>query len=157
MVALGQAYAPSTTLIDLPRRCHLTYEDDASEPALSQLISLVPQDLWGAQLALQLLAQRTRGAANEFDAYMQLLPARFTGVPLFYSAEAMKILGQYPPVSEQVNKRCRFLLSFTRDHLARAHVAAEVFCGQTIDSGSFGAPAEYPKKLGTGLLHRMAL
>ena len=39
----------------------------------------------------------------------------------------------------QVNKRCRFVLSFSRDQLARADVAAEVFHGQQIDSGSFGA------------------
>jgi len=39
----------------------------------------------------------------------------------------------------QVNKRCRFVLSFSRDQLARAEVAAEVFNGQQVDSGSFGA------------------
>ena len=135
---LPQACAASATLIDLPRRCHLTYEEDACEPALLRLIDSVPADLWGARLALQVrapaaaasgarggvracrapgsradacpaaprtaqvLAQRALGEQSAFSAYLQTLPARFSGIPLFFSAEAMKILGQYPPVSEQV-------------------------------------------------------
>jgi hypothetical protein len=39
----------------------------------------------------------------------------------------------------QVNERCRFALSFSQDHLARADVASEVFHGQQVDSDSFGA------------------
>ena len=39
----------------------------------------------------------------------------------------------------QVDERCHFALSFSRDHLARADVAAEVFHGQQVDSDSFGA------------------
>ncbi len=53
---LLQACAASATLIDLPRRCHLTYEEDACEPALLRLIDRVPADLWGARLALQVRA-----------------------------------------------------------------------------------------------------
>ena len=87
---------------------------------------------------LQVLAHRARGPDSPFNAYLQLLPARFEGMPIFFGAEAMSVLRQYPPVSEQANKRCRFLLTFTREQLARPEVAAQVFGGQTIDSGSFG-------------------
>lgn len=43
---------PGTRLIELPRACHLTY-DDASDPRLLALVEQVPDELWGAKLALQ--------------------------------------------------------------------------------------------------------
>lgn len=39
-------------LIELPRSCHLTY-DESSDPRVLQLIQQVPEELWGAKLALQ--------------------------------------------------------------------------------------------------------
>lgn len=39
-------------LIELPRSCHLTY-DESSDPRVLQLIQQVPDELWGAKLALQ--------------------------------------------------------------------------------------------------------
>jgi hypothetical protein len=36
----------------LPRSCHLTY-DESSDPRVLQLIQQVPEELWGAKLALQ--------------------------------------------------------------------------------------------------------
>lgn len=85
-----------------------------------------------------MLAHRAKGPDSPFSAYLQMLPARFEGMPIFFSAEAMSVLRQYPPVFVQANKRCRFLLSFSQEQLARPEVAAQVFGGQTIDSGSFG-------------------
>ena len=41
-------------LISLPRRLQLTY-DAGSDAALLALISRVPEELWGAKLALQVL------------------------------------------------------------------------------------------------------
>lgn len=39
-------------LVELPASCHLTY-DAAADPKLIALISQVPEELWGAKLALQ--------------------------------------------------------------------------------------------------------
>jgi hypothetical protein len=39
-------------LVELPRSCHLTY-DESSDPRLLQLIQQVREELWGAKLALQ--------------------------------------------------------------------------------------------------------
>lgn len=39
-------------LVELPRSCHLAY-DESSDPRVLQLIQQVPEELWGAKLALQ--------------------------------------------------------------------------------------------------------
>lgn len=44
-----------TRLIQLPRSCHLTY-DESSDPRVLTLIQQVPEELWGAKLALQVRA-----------------------------------------------------------------------------------------------------
>lgn len=41
-----------TRLIELPRSCHLTY-DESTDPRVLSLIQQVPDELWGAKLALQ--------------------------------------------------------------------------------------------------------
>lgn len=43
---------PGVRLVQLPRACQLSY-DEASDPRLLALISQVPEELWGAKLALQ--------------------------------------------------------------------------------------------------------
>jgi hypothetical protein len=50
---------PGTRLIELPRSCHLTY-DESSDPRVLSLIQQVPDELWGAKLALQVRC-RCRG------------------------------------------------------------------------------------------------
>lgn len=45
---------PGTRLIELPRSCQLTY-DESSDPRVLNLIQQVPEELWGAKLALQVL------------------------------------------------------------------------------------------------------
>ncbi len=49
-----QACEAGERLISLPRQLQLTY-DGRSSPALLQLISRVPEELWGARLALQVM------------------------------------------------------------------------------------------------------
>ncbi len=43
---------PGTRLIELPRSCMLTY-DESADPRVLALIQQVPEELWGAKLALQ--------------------------------------------------------------------------------------------------------
>ena len=47
-----QACKSGELLVSLPRSCQLSY-DGSTEPNLLQLISKVPDELWGAKLALQ--------------------------------------------------------------------------------------------------------
>lgn len=52
---------PGARLIFLPSACHLTYGQGQDDPRLLALIDRVPAELWGAKLALQLIAQRCVG------------------------------------------------------------------------------------------------
>lgn len=55
-------HAPGARLIELPASCHLTYDGEA-DPKLLALIDQVPEELWGAKLALQVrgcLLRKTR-------------------------------------------------------------------------------------------------
>ena len=88
-------------LISLPQACHLTYGGPATDPRLLALIEQVPAELWGAKLALALLAQRLAGGASPFAAYIAALPVGVQGLPMFFPGDALAAL-QYPPVTEQV-------------------------------------------------------
>lgn len=61
----------------------------------------VPSELWGARLALALLAQRVLGAESPFAPYIANLPLGFPGLPMFFPKPALDAL-QYPPVLAQV-------------------------------------------------------
>ncbi len=50
-----QACKAGDRLVHLPAHCQLTYGDNTS-PELMSLIEKVPQELWGAKLALQVHA-----------------------------------------------------------------------------------------------------
>ena len=52
---------------------------------------------------VQLLAERLAGSASHFAPYVRSLPVGVEGLPMFFSAPAMKALEQYPPVSVQVH------------------------------------------------------
>ena len=52
---------------------------------------------------VQLLAERLAGGASHFAPYVRSLPVGVEGLPMFFSASAMKALEQYPPVSVQVH------------------------------------------------------
>lgn len=148
--------ASGTQLIMLPSALHLTYSEDPqtstssgsstscsegtppTPPTLRALIRQVPQELWGGKLALQLLAQRALGNGSLWAPYIRNLPVGFAGVPMFFGGEELGAL-QYPPVVEQVKKRCRWLLSFAGGALGEVAKGAEhPFQGAHIDANALG-------------------
>jgi len=56
---------------------------------------------------------------------------------MFFDGEALSML-QYPPVSEQVTKRCRFLLQFSKRIASQPTQAAAVFDGICVDANTLG-------------------
>lgn len=124
-------------LVTLPPAAHLTY-GAATDPNLLDLIARVPEELWGAKLALQLLAKRLEGGAGSHDSYVRALPRGFPGLPMFFPPEAVQAL-EYPPVTSQITRRCRWLLGFSADVLAPARGAAgDPFGGALVDAGALG-------------------
>ncbi|GFR48096.1 hypothetical protein Agub_g9781, partial [Astrephomene gubernaculifera] len=124
-------------LILLPPSLHLTYgpQDD---PRLLSLIDKVPKDLRGAKLALQLLAQRVRGSDSPFAEYIAHLPKGVSGIPMFFSKRAIQLI-DYPPVSEQVKKRCKWLYDFSQQVLSKLPGTPEdPFGGVPIDINALG-------------------
>lgn len=69
-----------TPLISLPTRLQLTYDQHTTPASLLRLIKKVPDELWGAKLALQLLAQRAQGEQSLWAPYIRNLPVGFAGV-----------------------------------------------------------------------------
>eukprot|EP00775_Hariotina_reticulata_P007813 gene7813-8010_t len=137
LVATQDMTTPGTRLIELPRRCQLTY-DESTDPRVLGLIQQVPDELWGAKLALQVLVQRVAGAQSPFATYISQLPVGVSGVPMFFPREALEAL-EYPPVVEQVKKRARWLNRFSIDMLSKLPgTAADPFDGVTVDINSMG-------------------
>ncbi|CAK0785800.1 hypothetical protein CVIRNUC_009011 [Coccomyxa viridis] len=125
-------------LVNLPAHCQLTYGEHTT-PELMRLIEKVPQEFWGAKLALQILQERTLGTASFFRHYISNLPVAVPGIPLFYTQEAVKALEEYPPLSQQVKKRCRWLLTFAEGELAELPGRPDdPFGGQRIDGNTLG-------------------
>ncbi len=121
----------------LPSTCHLTYGAN-DDPRLLSLIDKVPDDLWGAKLALQLLYHRLRGADSPFSTYVANLPKGVSGIPMFFSKQALELI-DYPPVSQQVQKRCRWLFSFSKQVLGQLPGTAEdPFGGVLVDINALG-------------------
>jgi len=109
--ALGPI-AKGALVVSLPHNLQLA-QDPVSDPeSLTQLIQLVPKELWGGRLALKLLYERYRGDESPFAPYISSLPVGFPGVPIFWSKAELDAL-EYPPVSSQVVKRCRWLVEFS--------------------------------------------
>jgi len=131
--------------------------------ALASLAGDIPAELWGARLALALLRERALGrgqggdggqagatapapapapassassAPSPFAAYVEALPAAFPGVPLFFAPEAVDAL-DYPPVAEQVKRRCRWLHGYGSRHL-ETDAARAAFGGARVDVGALG-------------------
>jgi len=134
----SQACPAGTPLIILPPSLHLTYDNAITDPRLLALIAQVPTELWGAKLALQLLAHRLQGDASPFEPYIANLPQGFPGLPMFFPPDAVQALS-YPPVTEQVKRRCRWLLNFSKDVLAPLPgTQADPFEGVAIDANALG-------------------
>ena len=104
-------------------------------PGDTDLIDRVPAELWQARLGLSLLRQRGKGAHSAFAPYIELLPSVHHGVPMFFDGDTLGLL-QYPPLVEQVKKRCRFLIEFSK-HIDPA-AAQAVFSNHTIDANALG-------------------
>ncbi|KAF8068228.1 SETD3 [Scenedesmus sp. PABB004] len=137
LVATQAVEQPGARLIELPRRCQLTY-DESSDPRLLALVAQVPDELWGAKLALQLLAQRVAGGGSAFAPYVAQLPVGVAGVPMFFARDALEAV-EYPPVVEQVKRRGRWLHRFALDVLAKLPgTPADPFDGVAVDTNSLG-------------------
>ena len=98
-------------LISLPSGLQLSQDTSTDPASLTELIELVPKELWGGKLALKLLFERYRGDESPYATYVSNLPVGFPGIPIFYAKDALDAL-EYPPVSSQVVKRCRWLAEF---------------------------------------------
>jgi histone-lysine N-methyltransferase SETD3 len=118
-------------LVLLPASCQLTYSSASLPRKLQRLMHAVPEQLWAARLGLVLLQHRLMREDSHFAAYVELLPQRFSS-PLFWPASAIEAL-QYPPLSEQVKRRCRFLARFASVELASAD-----FSGARVDADALG-------------------
>ena len=134
----ARAASPGDVLVSLPLACQLTYVEEALPPALRSLLAQVPAELWGARLGLVLLEERAKGSASRFAPFVDLLPAAFRGVPSFFAADAVAAL-QYPPVTEEVKRRSRWMLRFAAGPLAAASAAQPApFAGATVDANALG-------------------
>ena len=106
-----------------------------SADAVTSLASAVPAELWGARLALGLLAHRAAGPASPVAPYLAALPATFS-TPLFFSPAAVRAV-QYAPLVAQIDKRARWVAAFARQHLADLgrDGRPDPFNGVTVDAG----------------------
>lgn len=134
----ARAASTGDVLVSLPAACQLTYVDEAVSPALRGLMSQIPAELWGARLGLVLLEERAKGKASRFAEFVDLLPRAFVGVPTFFAADAIQAL-QYPPVTEEVKRRSRWMLAFASGPLAAAAaLQPPPFAGATVDANALG-------------------
>lgn len=124
-------------LIELPASCQLTYSAESTDPKLLALIDQVPNELWGAKLALQLLAQRVAGPDSMFATYVAMLPRGFDGVPMFFGKAGIDAI-EYAPVSFQVKKRCKWLYDFSQVLAKLPGTPADPFSGAVMDINALG-------------------
>lgn len=134
----ARAAAPGDVLVSLPEACQLSYNEAALPAPLRSLVAQVPAELWTMRLGLVLLNERAKGEASRFSPYVDLLPSVFRGVPTFFGGDVLAAI-QYPPVTEQVKRRCRWLLSFASGPIANAAAEeAPPFAGATVDANALG-------------------
>ena len=87
---------------------------------------------------MQLLSNRLRGPESHFSIYISNLPVGFSGIPMFFPKEAIMAI-EYPPVSEQVKKRCKWLYDFSTKELANLPGSPDdPFGGLKIDINAMG-------------------
>ena len=85
---------------------------------------------------MQVVAERAKGSESRFLPYMHSLPAGVTGLPMFFRPEEIREL-QYPPLIQQINLRCRWLLKFAAEQLASA-ASEGPFNGVKVDANLLG-------------------
>lgn len=95
----------------------------ASSAAQHRGLPCRPSALSDRCQCLQVLQHRASGPASTFAAYISQLPVGIPGIPMFFRPEAVAAL-QYPPVSEQVKRRGRWLHGFSTKVRAQAHSRA---------------------------------
>jgi hypothetical protein len=84
------------------------------------------------------LAHRLLGEASPFAPYIANLPRGVPGLPMFFAGDTLAAL-QYPPVTQQVKMRCRWLLAFSRDTLAPLRGGPQdPFEGAEVDANALG-------------------
>jgi len=104
-------------LVVLPESLHLTYRKETDPTReLVQLMDRIPEELWGAKLAVKLIHERLKGQDGFFWPYIANLPVGFPGLPLFFESDAIRLI-EYPSVSHQIIKRCKWLLQFSEKEL----------------------------------------
>lgn len=93
--------------------------------------------LFSNELAyMQVVAERSCGEKSKFWPYLQTLPKGIGGLPIFFRPDEVAAL-QYPPLVQQVNMRCRWLLKFSTEQLSDAKQAA-LFNHTTVDANLLG-------------------
>ena len=87
---------------------------------------------------LQLLSHRLQAEGSSLATYVANLPIGIPGIPMFFPREAIAAL-EYPPVGEQVKKRCKWLYDFSQATLAKLPgSAADPFSGTKVDINALG-------------------
>lgn len=122
-------------LVMLPATCQLRFQEGRDPSSLKQMMDRIPDELWGAKLALKLLFERIKGDEGHFWPYIKNLPVGFPGLPLFYDQKSIQAL-EYPPVSSQIIKRCKWLLQFSSTELQQKDNSP--FDGSVIDANTLG-------------------
>mmetsp|Transcript_24988 Transcript_24988/g.54325 ORF Transcript_24988/g.54325 Transcript_24988/m.54325 type:complete len:401 (+) Transcript_24988:697-1899(+) len=87
---------------------------------------------------MQVVAHRLQGADSKFSTYVSNLPVGVSGIPMFFPGDAIAAI-EYPPVSEQVKKRCKWLYEFSQNNLAKLPETPEdPFSGVKVDINALG-------------------
>lgn len=86
---------------------------------------------------MQLLSHRIQGPESRLGTYIVNLPRGFTGIPMFFPREAIAAI-EYPPVSEQVKKRCKWLFEFSKELAQLPRTPEDPFSGVVVDINALG-------------------
>ena len=86
---------------------------------------------------MQLLSHRLQGPESPIGTYIANLPVGITGIPMFFPREAIAAI-EYPPVSEQVKKRCKWLFEFSKELANLPGTPDDPFSATQIDINAMG-------------------
>ena len=85
----AQACKAGERLVNLPAHCQLTYGEHTT-PGLTRLIEQVPQEFWGAKLALQVLLTYFFSTIRMLELYgVHMSAAKHTHGPSLFLEEGM--------------------------------------------------------------------
>lgn len=86
--------------------------------------------------SVQLVAERVKGTSSSFLPYLQSLPSGIPGLPIFFRPGEVQQL-QYPPLVQQVNLRCRWLIKFASEAVT-SEIEGRSFSGTAVDANLLG-------------------